>query len=77
MSTYSEGDLLALRDRHEGWLMAQPGVIGTGIGLGLHGQVCLRIFTHQIAPETRQSILAKFPDVPIDWEEGEIISYQG
>ncbi len=74
MKTYTEDTLLALRDRHEAWLMAQGGVIGTGIGLGPRGQVVLRIFTKGIKQATRQAIAAKLGDVPVAWEEGEVVA---
>lgn len=74
MTTYTEDTLLALRDRHEAWLMAQEGLIGTGIGLGSQGQVLLRIFTKGMKQATRQAIAAKLGDVPLDWEEGEVIA---
>lgn len=75
MKTYTEDELLKIRDRHEGWLMEQPGVTGTGIGLGSSGQIVLRIYTHGIAEPTRQAITNKLAGLPVSWEEGEVVAY--
>ena len=73
---YSEQDVAALRDQHDAWLMSQPGVLGTSVGLGRDGNVCLRIFTKQVPEATRRAIRARMPDVPIDFDEGEeIVAY--
>ncbi len=74
MKTYTEDALLALRDRHEAWLTAQAGVIGTGVGLDPSGQVVLRIFTKGIKQATRQAIAARLVGVPVAWEEGEVVA---
>jgi len=42
--------------------------------LGSQGQVVLRIFTKGMKQATRQAIAAKLGDVPLDWEEGEVIA---
>ena len=55
-------------------LMAQAGVIGTGIGLNPGGQVVLRIFTKGIKQATRQTIATKLAGVPVAWEEGEVVA---
>ena len=75
MKNYTQEQLLALRDSQEAWLMAQPGVTGTGIGLDARGQLVLRIFTKGISASTRQSIAGQLPHVPLDWEEGDVIAY--
>ena len=75
MKTYSQDELLTLRDRHEAWLMAQDGVTGTGIGLDRGGDVVLRIFTTGISDATRRTIATKLTGVPIAWEEGEVVPY--
>lgn len=75
MKTYSQAEILEARDRHEGWLMAQPGVTGTGVGLGSGGQIVLRIYTHGMAEPTRQAIMKRLTDIPVSWEEGEIVAY--
>ena len=74
MPTYTEDELRALRDRHEAWLMAQAGVIGTGIGLNPGGQVVLRIFTKGMQQATRQTIATRLAGVPVAWEEGEVVA---
>jgi hypothetical protein len=75
MKNYTQEQLLALRDSQEAWLMAQPGITGTGIGLDAGGRLVLRIFTKGISPTTRESIAQQLPSVPLDWEEGDIIAY--
>ncbi len=74
MKSYTEQELISLRDRNEAWLMAQPGVIGTGIGLDADMKIVLRIFTKEISQTTRQSITSKLMNVPIAWEEGDIVA---
>jgi hypothetical protein len=71
---YSQDELQALKERNEDWLMSQPGVTGTGIGLTASGDVALRIFTTRITDSTRAAIRSRLPeDAPIDWDEGEEI----
>lgn len=74
MKSYTDDELIALRDRYEQWLMAQRGVIGTGVGVGAGGNLVLRIFTSGVTTQTRRVITQKLPDIPIAWEEGEVIA---
>jgi|GEM_PF-4625332 len=53
--------------------MAQPGVTGTGVGLGTKGELVLRIYTTGILQTTRDEINKKLAGVPVDWEEGDIV----
>ena len=73
MKTYTEEELVSLRNHNEDWLMAQPGVIGTSIGLDANRKLVLRIFTKGIGQTTRQSITNRLVDIPIAWEEGDIV----
>ena len=75
MKTYTEAELVALRDRHESWLMEQKGVTGTSVGLDAGGKIVLRVFTHGITEPTRRAIAERLQGVPLAWEEGEIIPY--
>ena len=75
MKDYTQEELLAVRDRHEAWLLAQPGVIGTGIGLTEDGRLVIKVFTKGIRHSNREAIAKKLTDVPIAWEEGEVVAY--
>jgi hypothetical protein len=69
----SPEELQAVRDQHEPWLRAQPGVVGTGVGMDKTGRIALKIFTNQMPPETRTTIAQRLRDVPLALEEtGEI-----
>jgi hypothetical protein len=73
MKTMSPAELQILRDQHESWLRALPGVVGTGIGMDSGGRVALKVFTNHMPPETRDAIIARLADVPVAIEEtGEI-----
>jgi hypothetical protein len=69
-----EDQLQDVRDRNENWIMSQPGVTGTGIGLN-RGQVVLKIFSHGAPAETRQAVAKRLVGVPIAWEDGDVIAY--
>ena len=73
MKKYNESELIALRDQNEQWLMAQPGVTGTGIGLSTGARVVLRIYTSGISPPARVAIATRLGDIPVEWEEGDIV----
>lgn len=73
MSDFTQDRLLIERDKHEDWLRAQPGVVGTGVGMDKGGAVRLKVFTDRITPGTREAISQRLGDVPIAFEEiGEI-----
>src|SRR5262245_31349321 len=59
MGTFTEAELLRLRDQHEAWLRSQPGVVGTGIGLADAGDVALKVYSDRMPPETRSAILTR------------------
>lgn len=76
MKKFSEQEIQAARDQHDDWLMRQPGVIGSSVGLGRDGDVRLRIFTTQLSESTRREIQSRIGGVPIDWDEGdEVVAY--
>jgi hypothetical protein len=78
MANLNAQELQALRDQHESWLRAQPGVVGTGIGMDKSGRIALKIFTNRIAAETRNAIYQRLGDVPVAMEEtGEIRKQEG
>lgn len=71
-----EERLLAIRNQAEDWLNQQPGITGTGIGLGRSGQVCIKVFTNRMPPETKEAIAQRLQGVPVDFEEtGEFVAF--
>ena len=73
MKSYTQAELLALRDQHEKTLQALPGVVGTGVGLDGTGGICLKVFTNHASPETKETIRQLVGDAPLKVEEsGEI-----
>jgi hypothetical protein len=71
-------ELQTIRDSHESWLRAQPGVVGTGIGIDKGGRIALKIFTNQMSSATREAITARLADAPVAFEEtGEIRKQSG
>lgn len=73
MHTLSQDEVSKLRDAHEAWLRAQPGVVGTGIGLDRGGNVALKVFTNRAPAATRNSIHDRLAGIPFAIEEvGEI-----
>jgi hypothetical protein len=67
--TFSQEELQAFRDQHEPWLRAQPGVVGTGIGMDKGGRICLKIFGNRLSAETRNAIDQRLSDIPVCVEE--------
>jgi hypothetical protein len=73
MKCLTQQELLAIRDQHESWLRAQPGVVGTGVGLGKSGDTCLKIFTNHASPTTMNAIHERLSGIPLALEEiGEV-----
>jgi hypothetical protein len=73
MSDLTSEDLKRVRDDHEAWLKAQPGVVGTGIGIDKSGRISLKVFSNRISAETRNAITERLGSVPVAIEEtGEI-----
>lgn len=72
---YSEKELATIRAREENWLNSQPGITGTSISLGQSGNPCLRIFAHRLSTPVKLEIKQRLANVPVEWSEGEAISY--
>lgn len=73
---YTVEQLQAERDRLEAWLREQPGVVGTGVGLGADGAPALKVFSNRIPHDVRAAILERLGDVPVAIEETGEISTQ-
>jgi hypothetical protein len=69
MPALTADELLKIRDEHEPWLRQQPGVVGTSVGLNAAGEICLKVFSDRMTPETRNSILERLSDIPTSIEE--------
>jgi len=73
MKNFTPEELKAVRDQHETWLRALPGVVGTGIGLDKGGRISLKVFSNRMPAETRNEIAQRLSAVPVAIEEtGEI-----
>jgi hypothetical protein len=73
MTSMSPQELQVIRDQHESWLRAQPGVVGTGVGMDKTGRITLKVFTNRMSADTRNAIYERLRDVPLAIEEtGEI-----
>ena len=78
MKSYTLEQLSPLRQRHDRWLRAQPGVVGTGIGLNAAGEVCIKVFSNRLAAATRTAIYDRLRGLPVAVEEvGEIRKQSG
>ena len=69
MPALTADELLKIRDEHEAWLQRQPGVVGTGVGLNAAGEICLKVFSDRMTPQTRNSILERLSGIPTSVEE--------
>ena len=69
MPELTADELLKIRDEHEPWLRQQPGVVGTSVGLNAAGEICLKVFSDRMTPETRNSILERLSGIPTSIEE--------
>jgi hypothetical protein len=77
MKNFTPEELRVLRDQHESWLRALPGVVGTGIGMDKSGRISLKVLSNRISAETRNAIVERLGDVPVAIEEtGEIRKQQ-
>jgi hypothetical protein len=73
MENLTSEELERIRDQHEAWLRALPGVVGTGIGVDKSGRISLKVFSNRISAETRNAIAERLGAVPVAIEEtGEI-----
>jgi len=56
--------------------LAQPGVVGTGVGVSSQGQPVIKVYVEKATPATRASIPAKLEALPVEVEEtGQIVAY--
>ena len=73
MKNFTPEELKAVRDQHETWLRALPGVVGTGVGMDKSGRISLKVFSNRISALTRDAIAERLGSVPVAIEEtGEI-----
>jgi hypothetical protein len=73
MENLTSKDLERIRDQHEEWLKALPGVVGTGIGMDKSGRISLKVFSNRMSAEARAAIAERLGSVPVAIEEtGEI-----
>jgi len=78
MRSMTPQELQALRDQHEPWLRAQPGVVGTAVGMDKSGKISLKVFGNRMSAVTRNAIQERLGDVPLAIEEtGEIRKQTG
>ena len=66
---FDESQILTERNKHESWLNLQPGLAGTGVGIGRNGKVCLKIYTNGMQVETKQAISLVLSRLPVEFEE--------
>jgi hypothetical protein len=69
MSAFSQEDLLRVRNQHEDWLRAQPGFVGSGVGLSGGGEISLKIYSDRMPADTRNAVLDRLKGVPVVIEE--------
>ncbi len=69
MGSFTQQQLLKIRDQHEGWLRSQPGFVGSGVGLHPSGELCLKIFSDHMPPAVRNEILKRLDGAPVAIEE--------
>jgi hypothetical protein len=65
-----------VKQRHEGDLLAQPGVLGTGVGVSSQGQPVIKVYVEKATPAMRDSIPSTLESLPVQIEEtGPIVAY--
>ncbi len=73
MKSFTSEELERLRNEHEPWLTALPGVVGTGVGMDRSGRIGLKVFSNRMPAETRNAITQRLQSIPFAIEEtGEI-----
>jgi len=78
MARFTQQDLQSLHEQHESWIHAQPGVVGSGVGIDKGGSLCLKVFTNHAPVTTRDTICERLGDIPVGFEEtGEIRKQDG
>ena len=66
----------AVKQRHEAGLMAQPGVLGTGVGVSGQGQPVIKVYVEKATPAVLASIPSVLESLPVQIEEtGPIVAY--
>lgn len=73
---WNQKQLTKVLAEQEAWLLAQSGVVGTGIALGKQQDVCIQIHTHSMAPSTRRLIEDRLRGLPLEFSETGPISAQ-
>jgi hypothetical protein len=66
---WTEQRLSQLLQRHETWLLSQPGVVGVGVALGRHDPLCLEVLTDGLSPATRHDIAERLRGAPVQFSE--------
>lgn len=69
MANCTEAELLKIRDLHESWLRAQPGVVGTGIGVTGAAEISLKVYSDHMSSATKSAILKRLDGIPVAIEE--------
>ena len=69
MQALTADELRKIRDQHEPWLRQQEGVIGTSVGLNAAGELCLKVFSDRMPPETRNAVMERLSGIPTTVEE--------
>jgi hypothetical protein len=65
-----------VKQRHEPELLAQPGVLGTGVGVSSAGQPVIKVYVEQATPAVRASIPSSLEALPVKVEEtGPIVAF--
>jgi hypothetical protein len=67
---------VAVKQRHELDLLAQPSVLGTGVGVSSQGQPVIKVYVEEATPAVRASIPPSLERLPVQVEEtGPIVAY--
>lgn len=51
----SSDSIMAVKERHEAWLLSLPGVVGVGVG-DCDGQPCVKVYSDERTPELERRI---------------------
>ena len=65
-----------VKQRHEPDLLAQPGILGAGVGASPAGQPVIKVYVEKATPAVRNSIPSSLEGVPLQVDEtGPIVAY--
>jgi hypothetical protein len=65
-----------VKQRHEPELLAQPGILGAGVGASPAGQPVIKVYVEKATPAVRASIPPSLEGVPLQIDEtGPIVAY--